>query len=28
VHGAAGPEQLAVGTDVGPALSVPAEVRA
>ena len=28
VHGAAGPEQLAVGADIGPVLPVPAEVRA
>ncbi len=28
VHGTAGPEQLAVGAHVGPALAVPAEVRA
>src|SRR4030095_14026886 len=28
VHGAAGPEQLAVGADIGSALPVPAEVRA
>ena len=28
VYCAAGPEQLAVGADVGPALPVPAEVRA
>src|SRR5215208_5155908 len=28
VHGAAGPEQLAVGADVGAALPIPVEVRA